>query len=103
MIQGFHQWCKNTEMGNIRRHIKVLMVRYPWGLSSVSNIFGIFSPTGSLHTNNFPLGLWHTTPIPMSDAYVALFQVDSCGLIYLKCVGLIAKEVIKFCHGFILS
>ena len=85
VLQGFHHQWKNMEVGDIRCQLQVVMARPTWGLSSVRNIFAVFSPTGSLHTNH---RLLHTSPIPARDASVTPFLIGGCGLIFLKYVGI---------------
>ena len=55
VIQGFHQWCKNMDMDDILRQIKVVNGKVTSGVILHDQYICYIFPTGSLHTNHCPI------------------------------------------------
>ena len=79
---------------------RLVMVRFPICFSSTSRHCTVVSPMGGLNTNHFLFRLLQTPNIPFRHASVPPINVGRCGLIYLKCVGLSAREQLNFRHRF---
>ena len=67
---------------------KSLMVKNPWGLSSVRMWVCMEVLNVSRHTCHSPEGLWQTLSMPVREASVAPIYVGGCVLISHRCVGL---------------
>ena len=78
----------------------LLMVRSLLGFPSISRIFALVSPMGSLQKNNCPLGLFQTPHIPFRYVSVDPSHMGRCSLISLKCVVLSSRGVIRCRHRF---
>ena len=77
---------------------KSLMVKNPWGFSSVRMLVFMAMLNVSRHTCNSPDGLCQTPPMPMMETSVAPIHVGECGLISCKCVGLAANDATRWRH-----
>ena len=100
-------WCSGSIKGQkiwrcaiYAARSRSLMASSPLGFSSVSRHCGVVSPMGGIQTNHCVLGNFQTSPILFRDVYVSPVHVGRCGLIYLKWVGLSAKEQIRCYHRF---
>ena len=80
---------------------KSLMVKNPWGFSSVRMLACMAVLNFSRHMCHSPEGLWQTPPMPMMEASVAPIHVGGCGLISCTYVGLTANYATRWCHTII--
>ena len=77
---------------------KSLMVKNPWGFSSLRILACMAVLNFSRHTCHFPEGLWQTPPMLVREASVAPIHVGGCGLISRRSVVLAANDAIRWCH-----
>ena len=75
-----------------------LMVKNPFGFSSMRMLDCMVVLNVSRHKCHSPDGLYQTLSMPVREAYVVLIHVGGCGLISLRCVGLVANNAIIWRH-----
>ena len=71
------------------------IVRSPPGFASVRRRHLVALSTANIKTCHSPVGMRHTPPIPMRDAYVAPIHVGISGQIYLRWVGSLARDATR--------
>ena len=77
---------------------RLLMVKNPWGFSSVRMLACMAVLNVSRHTCHSPAGLYQTLPMPVMEVSVEPIHVGGFGLIALRCVGLDANDATRWRH-----
>ena len=72
-----------------------LIVKKPWGLSSVRMLARMAVLNDSCHTYHPPKGLQKTLIIGTREASVSPIHVGWVGLISIRCVGLAVREEMR--------
>ena len=75
---------------------KSLMVKNPWGFSSVRMWYCMAVLNVRPKTCHSPKGVWQTPPMPVREAPVDPIQVGRCGLISRRCVGMAANDATRW-------
>ena len=75
-----------------------LMFKNPLGLSSVRMLARMAVLNVSRHTRHSPDGMYQNPPMPVREASVAPINVGGCGLIYLRCVSMVANYATRWSH-----
>ena len=76
-----------------------LMVNITFGLFSVRMWSRMAVMNISRNTCHYPDGLYQTPPIPVREASVAPIHMGGCGLIYLRCIGLVTNDATRWLHN----
>ena len=77
---------------------KSLMVRKPWGFSSVIMLACMAVLNVNRHMCHSPEGLWQTPPMHVREASVAPIHVGRCCLISRRCVCLATNDATRWRH-----
>ena len=75
---------------------KSLMVKNPWGFSSLISMDRMAVLNVSRHTCHSPEGIWQIPSIPVRESSVVPIHVGGCGLISLRCIGLVANDATRW-------
>ena len=74
------------------------MVKKPWGFLSARMLARMAVLNVRRHTCHSHDGLYQTPSMPVREAPVAPIHVGRCGLISLRCVGLVNNDVTRWRH-----
>ena len=75
-----------------------LMVNIPFGFLSVRMWDRMAVLNVSRHTCHSPDGIKQNQSIPLREASVAKIHVGGCGLMYLRCIGMVANDATRWRH-----